>query len=70
MINNADDLYGWYHSTADRLDAVLAELGSAANLPYTVALNLYHPQGGTGGMTFAWVVGAVQREVAHGPRTR
>ncbi|MFD5142775.1 hypothetical protein [Streptomyces sp. NPDC058401] len=50
MINDADDMHDWYDSTPDRLDAVLAELDAAANLPYTVALNVYHPQGGTGGM--------------------
>lgn len=50
MVNDADDMHDWYDSTPDRLDAVLAELDATANLPYTVALNVYHPQGGTGGM--------------------
>ncbi|MEU0406190.1 hypothetical protein ABZ318_39575 [Streptomyces sp. NPDC006197] len=50
MINDADDMHEWYDSTPDCLDAVLAELDSAANLPCTVALNIYHTQGGTGGM--------------------
>ncbi|MFJ3176698.1 hypothetical protein ACIPJK_39140 [Streptomyces roseus] len=50
MINDADDMHEWYDSTPDRLDAVLTELDATANLPYTVALNIYHSQGGTGGM--------------------
>ncbi|WP_369780059.1 hypothetical protein [Streptomyces sp. R33] len=50
MVNDADDMHDWYDSTPDRLNAVLAELDATANLPYTVALNVYHPQAGTGGM--------------------
>ncbi|CAL9630551.1 hypothetical protein SUDANB120_06087 [Streptomyces sp. enrichment culture] len=50
MVNGADDMYDWYDSTPDRLDAVLEELDATVNVPYTVALNVYHPQGGTGGM--------------------
>ncbi|MFF7081796.1 hypothetical protein [Streptomyces lavendulae] len=33
MINDADDMYEWYDSTPDRLDAVLTELDATANLP-------------------------------------
>ncbi|MFE2853907.1 hypothetical protein ACFXJO_22610 [Streptomyces lavendulae] len=54
MVNGADDMYDWYDSTPDRLDAVLAELDAEANLPYTVALNVYHRQGGTGGMLMCY----------------
>ncbi|GHE45939.1 hypothetical protein GCM10017778_32190 [Streptomyces vinaceus] len=64
MINDADDMHEWYDSTPDRLDAVLTELDSTANLPYTVALNIYHPQGGTGGML---MFSAQRREVSFLP---
>ncbi|MFI8966939.1 hypothetical protein ACIGO8_33065 [Streptomyces sp. NPDC053493] len=64
MINDADDMHEWYDSTPDRLNAVLAELDSAANLPFTVALNIYHPQGGTGGMLMFF---AQRREVSFLP---
>ncbi|MFE2283774.1 hypothetical protein ACFXDJ_06340 [Streptomyces sp. NPDC059443] len=64
MVNDADDMYDWHDSTPDRLDAVLAELDAAANLPYTVGLNLYHAQGGTGGML---MLCAQRREVSFLP---
>ncbi|MGT2525822.1 hypothetical protein ACU4GG_00310 [Streptomyces nojiriensis] len=64
MINDADDMHEWYDSTPDCLNAVLAELDSAANLPFTVALNIYHPQGGTGGML---MFAAQRREVSFLP---
>ncbi|MEY2231838.1 MULTISPECIES: hypothetical protein [Streptomyces] len=64
MVNDADDMYYWYDSTPDRLDAVLAELDAAANLPYTVALNVYHLQGGTGGMLMLY---AQRRKVSFLP---
>ncbi|MFD9078279.1 hypothetical protein [Streptomyces erythrochromogenes] len=64
MINDADDMHEWYESTPDCLNAVLAELDSAANLPFTVALNIYHPQGGTGGML---MFSAQRREVSFLP---
>jgi hypothetical protein len=50
MINDADDMHDWYDSTPDRLDAVLAELDATPSDPYAVAINIYHPQGSTGGM--------------------
>ncbi|MFJ1869778.1 hypothetical protein ACIOD1_34890 [Streptomyces sp. NPDC088097] len=50
MINDADDLHDWYDSTPDRIDEVLVMLDTTSNLPYTVALNVYHPEGETGGM--------------------
>ncbi|MFF8381220.1 hypothetical protein ACF07V_34440 [Streptomyces sp. NPDC015661] len=64
MINDADDMYEWYDNAPDRLDAVLAELDSTANLPYSVALNIYHAQGRTGGML---VFSAQRREVSFLP---
>jgi hypothetical protein len=64
MINDEDDMHDWYDSTPDRLDAVLAELDATANLPYTVALNIYHAQGGTGGML---MFSAQRREVSFLP---
>ncbi|MGW2672753.1 hypothetical protein ACWC5F_32560 [Streptomyces sp. NPDC001272] len=64
MINEADDMYEWYDSAPDRLDAVLTELDATVNLPYTVALNIYHSQGGTGGML---MLSAQRKEVSFLP---
>ncbi|MGW1659444.1 hypothetical protein [Streptomyces atratus] len=50
MINNADDMYEWYDSAPGGLGEVLALLDAPRNLPYTVALNVYHSEAGTGGM--------------------
>ncbi|MFV5997305.1 hypothetical protein ACNPQM_34170 [Streptomyces sp. NPDC056231] len=50
MINDADDMYEWYDSAPDGLGEVLALLDAPGNLPYTVALNVYHSEAGTGGM--------------------
>ncbi|MFE3431185.1 hypothetical protein [Streptomyces sp. NPDC059171] len=50
MINDADDMYEWYASSPEDLDEVLVRLDAPSNLPYTVAINVYHSQAGTGGM--------------------
>ncbi|MFB7211739.1 hypothetical protein [Streptomyces sp. NPDC056255] len=50
MINDADDMYEWYDGTLDALGEALALLDQPGNLPYPVALNVYHSEGGTGGM--------------------
>lgn len=50
MVNDPDDNYEWYDSTADRIDKVLGDLDATANEPYTVALDIYHSEAETGGM--------------------
>jgi hypothetical protein len=50
MVNDEDDSYEWYDSTPEHIDEALAVLDSTANLPYTVALNVYHSEAKTGGM--------------------
>ncbi len=50
MINDADDMYEWYASAPEDIDEVLVRLDAPGNLPYTVAINIYHPDAGTGGM--------------------
>lgn len=50
MVNDEDDSYEWYGSTPGHIDEVLAVLDATANLPYTVALNVYHSEAETGGM--------------------
>ncbi|MFE2021551.1 hypothetical protein ACFW9O_26270 [Streptomyces sp. NPDC059499] len=50
MVNDPDDNYEWYDSAADRIDKVLGVLDATANEPYTVALDIYHPEAKTGGM--------------------
>ncbi|MEV1043487.1 hypothetical protein AB0J01_44415 [Streptomyces sp. NPDC050204] len=50
MINDADDMYEWYDGTLDALGETLALLDQPGNLPYTVALNVYHSEARTGGM--------------------
>lgn len=50
MINGPDDLYEWFDSKPERLEEALTVLDAAANLPYTVAINVYHPEAETGGM--------------------
>ncbi|MEU2154740.1 hypothetical protein ABZ532_06915 [Streptomyces sp. NPDC019396] len=50
MINDADDMYEWYDSPPDGIGEALALLDEPGNLPYTVALNVYHPEAETGGM--------------------
>ncbi|MFE9560177.1 hypothetical protein ACFYM0_03630 [Streptomyces sp. NPDC006487] len=50
MINDVDDMYEWYGSSPGDIGEVLARLDAPGNLPYTVAVNLYHPEAGTGGM--------------------
>ncbi|NEB99818.1 hypothetical protein [Streptomyces anulatus] len=50
MINDADDMYEWYASAPEDIDEVLVRLDAPGNLPYTVAINVYHPEAGTGGM--------------------
>ncbi|MEV6682331.1 hypothetical protein AB0N09_36550 [Streptomyces erythrochromogenes] len=50
MINDADDMYEWYDTTPDGLGEALALLDAPGNLPYTVALNVYHSEAETGGM--------------------
>lgn len=50
MVNDEDDSYEWYDSTPGHIDEVLMVLDAKANLPYTVALNVYHAEAKTGGM--------------------
>ncbi|MFE6906794.1 hypothetical protein [Streptomyces erythrochromogenes] len=50
MINDADDMYEWYGSSPGDIDEVLVRLDAPGNLPYTVAMNIYHPEARTGGM--------------------
>lgn len=50
MINDADDMYEWYGSSPEDIDEVLARLDAPGNLPYTVAVNVYHPEAATGGL--------------------
>lgn len=50
MINDADDMYEWYGSPPGDIDEVLARLDAPGNLPFTVAVDVYHPEAGTGGM--------------------
>ncbi len=50
MINDADDMYEWYSSSPGNTGEVLARLDAPDNLPYTVAVDVYHPEAGTGGM--------------------
>ncbi|MFB9593709.1 hypothetical protein [Streptomyces racemochromogenes] len=50
MINDADDMYEWYDGTLDGLGEALALLDQPGNMPYTVALNVYHSEARTGGM--------------------
>ncbi|MFE5676771.1 hypothetical protein ACFQ7B_14560 [Streptomyces erythrochromogenes] len=50
MINDADDMYEWYASSQEDIDEVLVRLDAPGNLPYTVAINVYHPEARTGGM--------------------
>lgn len=50
MINDADDMYEWYDSSPGDTGEVPARLDAPGNLPYTVAVNVYHPEAGTGGM--------------------
>ncbi|THA71169.1 hypothetical protein E6P78_08005 [Streptomyces sp. A0958] len=50
MINDADDMYEWATSAPKDINEVLVRLDAPGNLPYTVAINVYHPQAGTGGM--------------------
>ncbi|MFI6648224.1 hypothetical protein ACIBI8_11400 [Streptomyces sp. NPDC050529] len=50
MVNDEDESYEWYDSTPERIGEVLEVLDATANLPYTVALNVYHAEAKTGGM--------------------
>ncbi|MFF8196311.1 hypothetical protein ACF05L_36850 [Streptomyces bobili] len=50
MVNDEDDAYEWYDSTPGHIDEALVVLDATANLPYTVALNVYHSEANTGGM--------------------
>lgn len=52
MINDADDMYDWYDSdgTPDGIGGALALLDAPENQPYTVAVNVFHQEAGTGGM--------------------
>ncbi|MFF5933278.1 hypothetical protein [Streptomyces sp. NPDC012508] len=50
MINDADDMYQWHDRAQDGISEALALLDAPENLPYTVALNIYHQEAGTGGM--------------------
>ncbi|MEV0094017.1 hypothetical protein [Streptomyces sp. NPDC050738] len=50
MVNDADDMHEWYDSAPEGVDEVLAVLDATENLPYAVALNVYHHGAGTGGM--------------------
>ncbi|WP_189281924.1 hypothetical protein [Streptomyces atratus] len=50
MINDAGDMYEWYDSAPGGLGEVLVLLDAPGNLLYTVALNVYHSEAGTGGM--------------------
>ncbi|MFE1484049.1 hypothetical protein ACFW80_24515 [Streptomyces fimicarius] len=50
MINGADDMYEWYAGAPADIDEVLVRLDAPGNLPYTVAINIYHPDAGTGGI--------------------
>lgn len=50
MINDSDDAYEWYGRTPGDIGEVLALLDAPGNLPYAVALNVYHPEAETGGM--------------------
>nr|WSX53595.1 hypothetical protein OG409_34560 [Streptomyces sp. NBC_00974] len=50
MLNDGDDSYEWYDSKPELIDEALAVLDATANLPYTVALNVYHAEAKTGGM--------------------
>ncbi len=53
MINDADDSYEWYGRSSEDIGEVLERLDAPGNLPYTVAVNVYHPDAGTGGMFMA-----------------
>ncbi|MFJ3977385.1 hypothetical protein [Streptomyces sp. NPDC090021] len=50
LINDADDMFEWYATTPEGLREALALLDAPGNLPHTVALDVHHPQAGTGGM--------------------
>ncbi|MFJ6780590.1 hypothetical protein [Streptomyces yangpuensis] len=50
LINDADNMFEWYATTPEGLSEALALLDAPGNLPYTVALNVHHPEAGTGGM--------------------
>ncbi|WP_327257150.1 hypothetical protein [Streptomyces sp. NBC_01244] len=47
-INDADDMYEWYGSSPGEIGEVPARLDDPGNLPYTVVVNLYHPEAGNG----------------------
>lgn len=50
MLNDADDMHDWYDSAPDRIGEVVMLLEAPENLPYAVALDVYHQEAGTGGM--------------------
>ncbi|WP_329127542.1 hypothetical protein [Streptomyces sp. NBC_01465] len=50
MLNDADDMYDWHDSAPDGIGEVVTLLDAPENLPYAVALNVYHREAGTGGM--------------------
>ncbi|MFF9575175.1 hypothetical protein ACF1BA_08220 [Streptomyces rubiginosohelvolus] len=50
MIDDADGMFEWYSNSPADADEVLARLDAPGNLPYSVAVDVYHPEAGTGGM--------------------
>ncbi|MFD5200410.1 hypothetical protein ACFWM7_09720 [Streptomyces sp. NPDC058375] len=50
MIDDEDGMFEWYSSSPAGAGEVLARLDDPGNLPYSVAVDVYHPEAGTGGM--------------------
>ncbi len=50
MIDDADGMFEWYRGSPADAGEVLARLDDPGNLPYSVAVDVYHPEAGTGGM--------------------
>ncbi|MEU2762010.1 MULTISPECIES: hypothetical protein [unclassified Streptomyces] len=50
MIDDADGMCEWYRSSPADAGEVLARLDAPGNLPYSVAVDVCHPEAGTGGM--------------------
>ncbi len=50
MIDDEDGMFEWYRSSPADADEVLARLDAPGNLPYNVAVDIYHLEAGTGGM--------------------
>ncbi len=50
MIDDVDGMFEWYSNSPADAGEVLARLDAPGNLPYSVAVDVYRPEAGTGGM--------------------